>query len=53
MVPALDDPAGWLRPPVLNADTRLLFVADPVSGTFAAQGFERSVAVTRLLRAAA
>ncbi len=53
LAPSLADPAGWLRAPVLNGRTRLLFVADPVSGAFAAQGYENGAAVTAMLRAAA
>ena len=39
----------WLAPPVLNARTRLVMVADARSGRLAAQGFEAGGAATRVL----
>lgn len=39
----------WLAPPVLNKDTRLAMVADPVSGSLIAQGWDRCERVTRPL----
>jgi hypothetical protein len=51
--PGFDDPATWLAAPVLNDRTRLVFVADPASGAFLAQGFERRRPVTAALRAEA
>jgi hypothetical protein len=42
-----------LRPPVLNETTRLVFVADPASGAFAAQGWEADGPATVPLEAVA
>lgn len=36
----LDPAFPWLKPPVLNAETRLAMVADAASGRLIAQGFE-------------
>lgn len=44
---------GWLRPPVLNDRTRLVFVADAASGEFFAQGYEADGPATEVLRAVA
>jgi hypothetical protein len=49
----LDPGFGWLRPPVLNPNTRLAFVADPASGAFVAQGWEADGPATAPLQAAA
>ncbi|TVQ56288.1 MAG: hypothetical protein EA355_07540 [Rhodobacteraceae bacterium] len=51
LAPGFDAPETWLAPPVLNDRTRLVFVAEPVTGAFLAQGFERRRPVTALLRA--
>jgi hypothetical protein len=42
-------PFDWVRPPVLNGQTRLAFEADPASGYIALQGFERDGAATQPL----
>jgi hypothetical protein len=39
-------PFDWVVPPVLNADTRLAFEADPASGYLALQGYERDGVAT-------
>ncbi|PKU25064.1 carcinine hydrolase/isopenicillin-N N-acyltransferase family protein [Telmatospirillum siberiense] len=36
----------WLAPPVLNKDTRVAMVADPLAGTLVAQGWDRCEQVT-------
>lgn len=41
---------AWVAPPILNADTRLVAVADPATGRLALQGFERDGPATRPLR---
>jgi hypothetical protein len=41
---------GWLRPPVVSADTRVVLVADPASGCLVAQGWENGAHATALLR---
>jgi hypothetical protein len=41
---------AWLRPPVLNAATRLAMIADPAAGRLAALGFEAGQPATRVLR---
>lgn len=46
---SLDPAFGWLRPPILNARTRLVFVAEPRTGAFAAQGFESDGPATAVL----
>ncbi len=40
---------GWLQPPILNARTRLVMVADARSGRLAAQGWEADGAATAVL----
>ena len=50
---ALDGAFDWLRPPVLNETTRLVFVADPASGDFVARGWEADGPATATLEAAA
>jgi len=40
---------SWLRPPVLNRDTRLALVADAAAGLLTLQGLERPGAATRVL----
>ena len=37
---AATDGFDWLRPPILNPDTRLAVVADPLSGRMLVQGYE-------------
>jgi hypothetical protein len=49
----LDGVFAWLRPPVLNEMTRLVFVADAATGSFAAQGWEADGPATAPLVAAA
>jgi hypothetical protein len=49
----LDADFGWLRPPVLNETTRLVFVAEPASGRFVAQGWEVDGPATQTLEAVA
>ncbi|MGF1659071.1 MAG: hypothetical protein ACFCUS_06555 [Rubrimonas sp.] len=49
----LDPALPWLRPPVLNDRTRLVFAADPSTGAFVAQGREADGPATRTLEAAA
>lgn len=44
---------AWLRPPILNANTRLVMVADPRAGAFVAQGWEADGPATRPLEAVA
>lgn len=51
--PSFDDPAAWLAPPVLNDTTRLVFVGDPATGRFLAQGYEDMRPVTAVLEASA
>lgn len=47
------DPAlSWLRPPILNKDTRLVFMADARKGRIVAQGYETTGPVTRPLELA-
>jgi len=41
---------GWLRPPVLNPDTRVALVARPADGAVAVVGVEDGAAATRVLR---
>lgn len=47
--PTLGAPGEWLRPPVLNATTRLAFVADASTGEIATQGFEDGAPATPAL----
>jgi hypothetical protein len=49
----LDPAFPWLRPPILNDTTRLVFVADPQSGAFVAQGWEADGPATAPLEAVA
>ena len=51
--PSLDGAFPWLRPPVLNKWTRLVFVADAATGSVVAQGYEAEKPATRVLRALA
>jgi hypothetical protein len=53
LAPDFGEPAAWLAPPVLNDTTRLVFVADPVSGRFLVQGWEACRPVTAPLIASA
>ncbi|MCB1503402.1 MAG: hypothetical protein KDJ47_00345 [Hyphomicrobiaceae bacterium] len=46
-----DDTFRWLADPVLNPQTRLVMIAEPKSGRFMAQGYERDGAATMLLDA--
>jgi hypothetical protein len=48
---SLDATFPWLRPPILNDTTRLVFVADPQSGAFIAQGWEADGPPTEPLEA--
>ena len=45
----LDPSLRWLREPVLNANTRLVLVADARHGHLIAQGFEQNGPATRVL----
>lgn len=47
--PAFGSDLSWLKPPVLNARTRLVMVADAAAGRVEAQGFEREAPATALL----
>ena len=49
----LDPSFPWLRPPVLNDRTRLVFAAEPASGAFVAQGREADGSATQVLSAIA
>ncbi len=49
----IDPSFPWLRRPVLNQWTRLVFVAEAASGAFVAQGYEAEQPVTRALQAVA
>ena len=40
---------GWLRPPILVADTRVAMMANPASGRLIAQGFEKRGCATERL----
>ena len=51
--PSLDGAFPWLRPPVLNKRTRLVFVADAATGSVVAQGYEAEKPATMVLRALA
>jgi hypothetical protein len=53
LAPGFDDPAAWLRPPVLNANTRLVFVGEAAGGAYLAQGFEALRTATPPLRGVA
>ena len=46
---AAGDDFAWLRPPVLNATTRLAMTAEPASGKLRAQGFEKDGPATAVL----
>ena len=46
---SLESEFEWLRPPVLNSWTRLVFVADASSGSVLAQGYEREGPATAVL----
>lgn len=47
---SLDPSFAWLRPPILNDRTRLVFVADAASGAFVAQGYEARGPATAVLQ---
>jgi len=49
----LDPKLSWLQPPVLNAMTRLVMIADAKEGRLVAQGFENYRAATEPLELAA
>jgi hypothetical protein len=49
IVPDLDADFSWLKPPILNARTRLAMVSDAASGRLIAQGFETETPATALL----
>jgi hypothetical protein len=48
---SLDGAFEWLRPPILNRRTRLVFIADASSGVVVAQGYEAERPATAVLRA--
>jgi hypothetical protein len=52
VVPELDARFPWLRPPILNANTRLVMVADAAQGRVVAQGFEAMAPATTPLELA-
>jgi hypothetical protein len=39
---------GWLRAPIINANTRLCVIADPLTRRLSVQGYEASLPVTEL-----
>ncbi|MCB1509350.1 MAG: hypothetical protein KDJ36_00470 [Hyphomicrobiaceae bacterium] len=43
------EPVEWLRPPILNARTRLAMIAEPATGRLVAQGFAGPLPVTATL----
>ena len=47
---SMDPSLNWLRPPILNDRTRLVFLADAKSGRMAAAGIERETQATQVLR---
>jgi hypothetical protein len=47
--PAFGSDLRWLKPPVLNARTRLVMVGEAVAGRIEAQGFEREAPATARL----
>ena len=49
IVPDLDADFSWLKPPILNARTRLAMVSDAASGRLIAQGFETETPATAVL----
>lgn len=53
VAPELDPRFDWLRPPILNANTRLVMVADAAQARLVAQGFEAERLATRPLDLAA
>jgi hypothetical protein len=46
VAPELDPKFGWLKPPILNGNTRLVVVADARQGRLVAQGYEDKVPAT-------
>lgn len=50
---SLDPTFPWLRPPVLNDWTRLVFAAEAASGSFVAQGYESERPATAVLQGSA
>jgi hypothetical protein len=50
-VRSLDGEFVWLRPPILNRETRLVLVADASSRSVVAQGYESGKAATAVLQA--
>jgi hypothetical protein len=50
---AAADGFAWLRPPILNPDTRLAVVADPASGHMLVQGYESTGPATGVREIAA
>ncbi len=48
---SLDGEFEWLRPPILNQRTRLVFIADASRGSVVAQGYEFERPATAVLRA--
>ena len=49
VAPDLDSKFSWLKPPILNANTRLVMIADAREGRLVAQGFEAMQAATEPL----
>lgn len=47
--PDFDRPFAWLKPPMLNEESRLALVADPATGRLVAQGYEADGPATALL----
>ncbi len=47
--PDFDRPFDWLKPPMLNEDSRLALVADPASGRLVARGYESDGPATAVL----
>jgi hypothetical protein len=49
VAPELDARFAWLRPPILNENTRLVMIADAREGRLVAQGFEAMAPATEPL----
>jgi hypothetical protein len=49
--PSLHGEFAWLRPPILNRRTRLVFIAEASSGLVVARGYEAERPATAVLRA--
>ncbi len=52
VTPELDPQFAWLKPPILNSNTRLVMIADASQGRLVAQGFEEKQAATQPLELA-